>query len=66
MPRSLRDVLEETTPSQDEPRPRTLADRLHPAAKREERLTALAELYAGGSLSQREYELHRNEVLDEL
>jgi len=48
------------------PRPRTLADRLHPAAKREERLTALAELYAGGGLSQREYELHRNEILDEI
>ena len=40
--------------------------RLHPAAKREEKLTALAELYAGGALSQAEYELHRNEILDEL
>jgi hypothetical protein len=46
--------------------PRGLAERLHPAAKREERLTALAELYAGGALSQAEYELHRNEVLDEI
>ena len=60
-------MLEETTPeAREEARPRTLADRLHPAAKREERLTALAELYAGGGLSQREYELHRNEILDEL
>ena len=40
--------------------------RLHPAAKREEKLTALAELYAGGALSQAEYELQRNAVLDEL
>jgi hypothetical protein len=60
-------MLEETTPEpREEARPRTLADRLHPAAKREERLTALAELYAGGGLSQREYELHRTEILDEL
>jgi hypothetical protein len=59
-------MLEERTPERDEPRPRTIADRLHPAAKREERLTALAELYAGGGLSQREYELHRNEILDEI
>jgi hypothetical protein len=49
-----------------EPRPRTVVDRLHPAAKREERLTALAELYAGGALSQAEYELQRNQVLDEI
>ena len=40
--------------------------RLHPAARREEQLTALAELYAGGALSQAEYELHRNEILDEI
>jgi hypothetical protein len=60
-------VVEETEIEPDGPRrPLTLADRLHPAAKREERLTALAELYAGGGLSQREYELHRNEILDEL
>ena len=60
-------MLEEIDSSERvEAPPRTLADRLHPAAKREERLTALAELYAGGGLSQREYELHRNEILDEL
>ena len=59
-------MLEETETERAESPPRTLADRLHPAAKREERLTALAELYAGGGLSQREYELHRNEILDEL
>ena len=44
----------------------SLAERLHPAAKQTDQLTALAELYAGGALSQAEYELHRNEVLDEL
>ncbi len=60
-------MLEDTSREQrEDARPRTLADRLHPAAKREERLTALAELYAGGTLSQREYELHRNEILDEI
>jgi hypothetical protein len=49
-----------------EPARRPLAERLHPAAKREERLTAIAELYANGALSQAEYELERNEILDEI
>ena len=59
-------MLEGKERSGHESRKRPLSERLHPAAKREERLTAIAELYANGALSQAEYELERNEILDEI
>ena len=63
-------MLDERNGASEESRnghePREPFARLHPAARREEKLTALAELYAGGALSQAEYELQRNAVLDEL
>jgi hypothetical protein len=40
--------------------------RLHPAETKADRLATLEELHARGVLSDAEYELQRNEVLDEI
>jgi hypothetical protein len=40
--------------------------RLHPAEKKADRLATLEELHDRGVLSDAEYELQRNEVLDEI